>query len=232
MPLIVLAEPSAEIDLSKMAAPPEDAPMGEEHKGIQIGLWTERSVYGGAEIRNVWSLTRNDRTSGITTGVGGKLYSNSFLYVTSNEKVVAKITLNGGIDGMVNPTGTQGGLSASMATLPNGVYQLTWKTDTHISNTLTIEIRKSEARGAPAQNGVNADSMSVGKSPPKPGKSPEVTVQNLYDAPVFFGLRSRCRASAIKRFAGGFTPELLEHLTLCDWEAEKWLLENEDTNLK
>jgi hypothetical protein len=148
-PALVLAEPRWETDLSKISEPPIDALTGKTHQGVQIGLWTEKSIYVGTEIRNVWRLVRNDRSSDITIGVGGSLYRNSFVYVTSNGEEIAKLPLNGGIDGIVNPTHIAGGLSQQLAMLPSGAYQLIWKTETHESNSITIEIKAGEQLHAP-----------------------------------------------------------------------------------
>ena len=142
IPALVCATP--EPDLSEIPGPPTDAPIGEKHDGVQIGLWTEKPVYEGNEIRNVWRLVRNDRSSGITIGVGGSLFKNSFLYITAANKEVAKIPMGGGIDGIVNPTRSSGGLSGYLGMLPTGTYQLNWKTETHKSNTITIEIKNGE----------------------------------------------------------------------------------------
>ena len=144
MPALVMAEPKCQADLSKISRPPTDTPTGQKHQGVQIGLWTEKAVYVGAEIRNVWIIARDDRSSDITIGVGGSLYRNSFVYVTSNNVDIAKFPLDGGIDGMVNPTSVAGGLSQQLAILPCGTYNLIWKTATHESNTITIEIKAGE----------------------------------------------------------------------------------------
>lgn len=144
IPALVIAAPKAETDLSKVSEPPADAPTGKELDGVQIGLWTEKTVYKGNEIRNVWRLARNDRSSGITIGVGGSLFKNSVLYITAANKEVTRIPMGGGIDGIVNPTRTSGGLSGHLEMLPAGTYQLNWKTETHKSNTITIEIKNGE----------------------------------------------------------------------------------------
>lgn len=144
IPALVWAEPESKTDFSKISEPPMNAPTGQKHEGVQIGLWTEKLVYDGDEIRNVWMLARSDRSSDIIIGVGGSLFKNSFLYITSDDKNVLKLPLDGGIDGIVNPSSIAGGLSGKMAKLPSGRYQLTWKTELLISNTITIEIKKAE----------------------------------------------------------------------------------------
>ena len=141
MPALILAAPKPETDLLKISEPPIDARTGQKHEGVQIALWTEKPVYVGAEIRNVWMFARKDRDSSITIGVGGSLFKNSFLYITRDSKEVAKFPLNGGFDGIVNPTHVAGGLSGMLATLPSGTYELIWKTDTHQSNPIVIEIK-------------------------------------------------------------------------------------------
>ena len=137
----VCAAPEPKPDWSELLEPPADAPAGEKHDGVQIGLWTEKPVYEGNEIRNVWMLARSDRSSAITIGVGGSLFQDSFLYITSNDKNVAKIPLNGGIDGIVNPTEFCGGLSGLLAKLPLGKYELIWRTGAFTSNRIVIEIK-------------------------------------------------------------------------------------------
>jgi len=128
-------------DFLKLPSPPADALAGQSVDGVQIGLWTEKSVYRGNEIRNVWMLDRNDRSSATTIGVGGNLFDHSFLHVSSKHVVVAELPVGSGIDGMVNPASRAGGISEILANLPSGIYQLIWKTSTVESNTITIEIR-------------------------------------------------------------------------------------------
>ena len=54
VPGFTWAEPSTEVDFSKITEPPLDAvPAGQKRSGVQIGLWTEKPVYDGTEIRNV-----------------------------------------------------------------------------------------------------------------------------------------------------------------------------------
>lgn len=142
VPSLICASPNA--DFSKIVEPPGDAPTGKKQDGVQIGLWTEKAAYEGNEIRNVWLIARNDRSSSITIGVGGSLYSGSYLFVTTSDEEVAKIPIGGGIDGIVNPTGISGGLSGQLATLPVGTYQFIWKTATHESNSIEIEIKPGE----------------------------------------------------------------------------------------
>ncbi|MEM8953405.1 MAG: hypothetical protein AAGD22_04555 [Verrucomicrobiota bacterium] len=139
IPALIWATPNA--DLAKVVEPPRDAPTGEAQDGVQIGLWTEKAEYEGNEIRNVWTIARNDRSSSITIGVGGSLYSGSYLFVTKSDEKIAKFPIGGGVDGIVNPTSIFCGLSGKLATLPAGTYQLLWKTDTHESNLIEVEIK-------------------------------------------------------------------------------------------
>lgn len=124
-----------------MPSPPDNAPAGQKLDGIQIGLWTEKSVYRSNEIRNVWRFARSDRVSAITIGVGGNLYEDSFLYIFSDGEVLAKLPMTAGMDGISNPTSTAGGISEILSDLPSGAYQLVWKTKTCDSNTIAFEIR-------------------------------------------------------------------------------------------
>ena len=93
--VLVWAETLTATDLSKISEPPMDTPAGQKHDGVQIGLWTEKPVYQGSEIRNLWMLARKNSDSAIAIGVGGSLFKDSFLYITSNDKEVAKIPLRG-----------------------------------------------------------------------------------------------------------------------------------------
>lgn len=78
LPLVVC--PATATDFLDLPSPPDNAPAGQKLEGIQIGLWTEKSVYRRNEIRNVWRFALSDRKSGITIGVGGNLYERSPLY--------------------------------------------------------------------------------------------------------------------------------------------------------
>ncbi|OYV05664.1 MAG: hypothetical protein CFE26_10385 [Verrucomicrobiales bacterium VVV1] len=167
LPLLLLAEPKLNTDISKISEPPREAPVGKLHKGVEIGLWTENRIYGGTKIRNVWMHARKDKDSTITFGVGGSRYKNSFLHITSNGKEIDKIPLSGPLDGMVDPTSSAAGLSGFLAKLPSGTYQLIWKTDTHWSNAITVEIRNGEQGGAD-QPTPAPDSKPEGKAKPKP----------------------------------------------------------------
>ena len=135
------AESLTDKALRDLPEPPEDARAGAVSNGVQIGVWSQKSTYSGEEIRNIWTIARKTRPSPITIGVGGNLYKDSFLYVTMNNKVIAKLPVNGGIDGMVDPIHSAGGRWQQLAKLPTGDYQLQWKTDKLESNTLNIKIR-------------------------------------------------------------------------------------------
>jgi len=132
--------PASATDLVDLPSPPADAPAGQKLDGIQIGLWTEKSVYHGNEIRNVWRFALSDRKSGVTIGVGGNLYEHSFLYISRDGVVIATLPMTAGIDGIVNPTSTAGGISGMLSDLPSGTYHLVWKTNAFESNTIVIEI--------------------------------------------------------------------------------------------
>lgn len=138
--LVFVVSVSAAAEHSELPNPPDEAACGQKVDGIQIGLWTEKSVYRGNEVRNVWMFARTDRSSPTTIGVGGNLFEHSFLYISSKNVVVATLPLDGGIDGILNPTSMAGGISGMLADLPRGTYQLVWKTDMFESNTIAIEI--------------------------------------------------------------------------------------------
>ena len=133
--------PKPKSNLSKIPTPPTDAATGKKHQGVQIGLWTEKLVYKRDEIRNVWTLARNDSNTGTTIGPGGSLYKNSFLYITSKGEQVAKLPLSGGVDGMVNPITIRGGISSMISKLPKGSYKLVWRTESLTSNAISIDLK-------------------------------------------------------------------------------------------
>jgi hypothetical protein len=135
--------------VDKLPSPPADAKAGVIHDGVQIGLWTQKENFTGDEIRNVWIFARKTRSSAITIGVGGRLYKDSFLYITDATKKVTKIPAKGPVDGMVDPSAFAGGISGWLAKLPKGTYDLVWKTEKFKSNTLRINIQNGEPGDAP-----------------------------------------------------------------------------------
>lgn len=128
-------------DFSKLASPPDNAIAGEMHDGIQIGLWTEKPVYQNNELRNIWIFARKNGDSNVTIGVGGSLFEDSYLYIYHNDKEVRKSPIDGGIDGMVNPSYFARGISGFFDDLSEGNYKLVWKTNKFESNAITIAIK-------------------------------------------------------------------------------------------
>ncbi|MEZ5326327.1 MAG: hypothetical protein R3F19_14855 [Verrucomicrobiales bacterium] len=129
------------IDFSKLQAPPMEAVAGKTQDGIQIGLWTEKAIYHGDEIRNIWIIARKKGTSNTTIGVGGNLFRESFLYIYRDGIEVKKIPQQGGSDGVRDAIGFSGGISSFLNGLPNGTYQMIWKTEQFASNSITVTFK-------------------------------------------------------------------------------------------
>jgi len=127
--------------LDDLPMPSLNAEAGSLYEGVRLGLWTEKKIYAGEEIRNVWLFARKEHISMITIGVGGNLYTDSFLYITDAGMNTIKIPIGGGIDGMTNPDASYHGISRRLADLAKGSYSLVWKTNKLKSNTIRIEIQ-------------------------------------------------------------------------------------------
>ena len=139
--LLLKADTLYEKAHQNLPEPPSDAQAGVEHDGVQIGLWTQKAIYSGDEIRNVWIFARKKGDSDISIGVGGNLYKESFIYITNKDKLVTKIPMGGACDGNTYPSEVAGGISDWLAKLPAGDYELVWKTDKFESNGLQINIK-------------------------------------------------------------------------------------------
>ncbi len=127
--------------LEALPSPPFDAKAGQSLHGVEIGLWSQKKQYKDNEIRNIWIFARKKDHSGVTIGVGGDLFRRSIVYVTRVNGDTKKIPIDGGIDGMKNPSEYYGCIANSLKALPRGTYSLVWKTDQFESNRLNISIQ-------------------------------------------------------------------------------------------
>lgn len=138
---LLLISPTVRAEAETIKMPPVNAEMGVKRGGIQIGLWSEKAEYHPGEKRNAWVFSTKAGNAAATIGVNGKLYRNSFLYVTNANDETTKLPIAGPIDGMTDPSSFFGGISRLLSELPAGSYRLIWKTDDWESNTIEITIR-------------------------------------------------------------------------------------------
>ena len=80
-------------------------------------------------------------TSNTTIGVGGNLFRESFLNIYRDGIEVKKIPQHGGSDGVRDAIGFSGGISSCLDGLPNVTYQMIWKTEQFVSNSITVTFK-------------------------------------------------------------------------------------------
>lgn len=133
------AEGLRPVSLDGQPKAPAGVSAGEPVRGTQIGVWANTAYFQKGDTPKFWVFAKSNGRSPITISNNGSLYQDSFVYIYSNFKEVARIPVSGPeSDGLTANKYFSGGWA--LPKLAPGCYTVQWRTSKLESNAFDFEV--------------------------------------------------------------------------------------------